>query len=67
MSEPKLRTGCEFIYQLQDGEQWAMHGGMIVVVHPDRPAKIVHPPGKAGEINYRPISLMFNKTVIGPD
>lgn len=34
-------NGMKLIYTLQPGEQYAIYRGSIIVVHPDRPPKIV--------------------------
>ena len=45
------RTGARFIYRLKEGERWTLlDGDRAMVVHPDRPAKIVYPDGRVEEI-----------------
>ena len=45
------RTGVRFLYKLREGERWTLlDGDRVMVVHPDRSAKIVRPDGRVEEV-----------------
>jgi hypothetical protein len=47
----KTRAGITPLYRLKTGERWTlMDDRCAVIVHPDRPPKVVHPDGRVGEI-----------------
>lgn len=48
----ETRTGFKYVYTLQPGEDWRVTtGGILIVVHPERKPKMVHPDGKVEEIS----------------
>jgi hypothetical protein len=50
-------TGIRLLYRLQDRERWTLlDRDRVMVVHPDRPPKVVYPDGRVGEIEPTPIS-----------
>src|SRR5215472_12977319 len=45
------KTGVRFLYKLRGGERWTLlDRDRVMVVHPDRPPKIVCPDGRVEEI-----------------
>ena len=43
--------GVLFLYKLKESERWALlDDDRVMVIHPDRPPKIVHPDGRVEEI-----------------
>ena len=51
-------TGIRLLYRLRDRERWTlMDADRVMVVHPDRSPKVVHPDGRVEEIASTPISL----------
>jgi hypothetical protein len=43
--------GVPFLYKLRDSERWALlDDDRVIVIHPDRPAKIVYPDGRVEEM-----------------
>jgi hypothetical protein len=44
------REGTKHIYTLQPGEKWTMFRDLIIVAHPDRQPKIIHPDGSITEL-----------------
>ena len=44
--QPQRRSGTRLIYTLQDGEDWRWTPAGLLVVHPDRPHKIIHDDGR---------------------
>jgi hypothetical protein len=50
--------GVRLLYTLKRGERWALlDDDHVMVVHPDRPPKVVYPDGRVEEIAPTPISL----------
>ena len=50
--------GVRLLYTLKRGERWALlDEDRVMVVHPDRPPKVVYPDGRVEEIAPTPISL----------
>ena len=50
--------GVRLLYTLKRGERWALlDDDRVMVVHPDRPPKVVYPDGRVEEIAPTPISL----------
>lgn len=44
-------TGIRLLYRLKDRERWTLlDGDRVMVIHPDRSAKVVHPDGRVEEI-----------------
>ena len=44
-------TGIRLLYKLKDRERWTLlDGGRVMVIHPDRPPKVVYPDGRVEEI-----------------
>ena len=41
-----MKHPAEFVYELKPGEDWVMFGDMLIVAHPEREPKIVHPGGR---------------------
>jgi hypothetical protein len=51
------RAGVTRLYTLKQGERWALlDDDRVMVVHPDRPPKVVYPDGRVEEIAPTPIS-----------
>ena len=51
------RAGFPLLYTLKRGERWALlDDDRVMVVHPDRPPKVVYPDGRVEEIEPTPIS-----------
>ena len=49
--QAQARAGVRLLYMLQPGERWALlDDDRAMVVHPDRPPKVVHPDGSVEEI-----------------
>lgn len=45
------RKGVRLLYTIKPGERWALlDDGRVMVVHPDRPPKVVYPDGRVEEI-----------------
>jgi hypothetical protein len=43
-------TGVRLLYRLKEGERWTLLDcDRVMVVHPDRPAKVVYPDGRVEE------------------
>jgi hypothetical protein len=52
------RAGIHRLYTLKAGERWALlDDDRVIVVHPDRPPKVVYPDGRVEEIAPTAISL----------
>ena len=50
-------AGISGLYRLKAGERWALlDDDRVMVLHPDRPPKVVHPDGSVEEIAPTPIS-----------
>ena len=44
------KTGVRFLNKLREGERWTLlDRDRVMVLHPDRPAKIVRPDGRLEE------------------
>ena len=44
-------TGVRLLYRLKDRERWTLlDRDRVMVIHPDRPPKIVYPDGRVEEI-----------------
>jgi hypothetical protein len=44
-------TGIRLLYRLQDRERWTLlDRDRVMVIHPDRSAKVVYPDGRVEEI-----------------
>lgn len=54
MIEPIQIKGTKFIYELQEGEQWAIIGDYVIIVHPDRKPKMINSDGKVEELDFYP-------------
>jgi hypothetical protein len=55
--EAQGRAGVRRLYTLKRGERWALlENDRVMVVHPDRPPKVVYPDGRVEEIEPTPIS-----------
>jgi len=51
-SEP--RAGVRLLYRLKDRERWALlDDDRVMVIHPNRPPKVVYPDGRVEEIAGR--------------
>jgi hypothetical protein len=49
--QAEARAGVRLLYTLKSGERWALlDGDRAMVVHPDRPPKVVYPDGSVEEI-----------------
>lgn len=48
----KRREGIKHIYTLQPGETWTMFRDLIIVAHPERQPKIIHPDGTISELKF---------------
>jgi hypothetical protein len=49
--QAEARAGVRLLYMLQPGERWALlDDDRAMVVHPDRPPKVVYPDGSVEEI-----------------
>ena len=47
----EVSTGARLLYRLKQGERWTLlDNDRAMVVHPDRPPKIVYPDGRVEEI-----------------
>ena len=47
----EARPGVRLLYTLKRGERWALlDDDRVMVVHPDRPPKVVYPDGRVEEI-----------------
>ena len=56
--EARGRENVRLLYILKPGERWTLlDDDCVMVVHPDRPPKVVHPDGRVEEIAPAPISL----------
>jgi len=56
--EARGRENVRLLYILKPGERWALlDDDSVMVVHPDRPPKVVYPDGRVEEIAPTPISL----------
>ena len=56
--QAEARAGVRLLYTLKRGERWALlDDDRVMVVHPDRPPKVVYPDGRVEEIAPTPISL----------
>jgi hypothetical protein len=50
-------AGVRRLYTLKQGERWTLlDRDRVMVVHPDRPPKVVYPDGRVEEIEPTPIS-----------
>lgn len=53
---------AHLFYVLQPGEDWAFFRGNLIVAHPDRPPKIIHPDGREEEISLAiPDETCYNR------
>jgi hypothetical protein len=51
------RAGIRLLYTLKRGERWTLlDDDRVMVVHPNRPPKVVYPDGRVEEIAPTPIS-----------
>lgn len=51
---PRTIMGAEYVYELQPGEEWTvLSDGRVLVIHPDRVPKFVHPPAAQTEFEKR--------------
>ena len=51
-SEP--RAGVRLLYTLKQGERWALlDDDRVMVIHPNRPPKVIYPDGRVEEIAGR--------------
>jgi hypothetical protein len=49
--EARGREDVRLLYKLKPGERWALlDDDRVMVVHPDRPPKVVYPDGRVEEI-----------------
>jgi hypothetical protein len=49
--QAEARKGFRLLYILKNGERWALlDDDRVMVVHPDRPPKVVYPDGRVEEI-----------------
>ena len=54
--QAETRPGVRLLYTLKRGERWALlDDDRVMVVHPDRPPKIVYPDGRVEEIAPTPL------------
>jgi len=54
-SEPT--AGVTRLYTLKQGERWTLlSDDRVMVIHPDRPPKVVYPDGRVEEIAPTPLS-----------
>lgn len=45
------KKGVPFLYKLKESERWALlDDDRVMVIHPDRPFKVVYPDGRVEEI-----------------
>ena len=45
------KKGVPFLYKLKESERWALlDDDRVMVIHPDRPPKVVYPDGRVEEI-----------------
>jgi hypothetical protein len=42
--------GAQFVYELKPGESWIVSGALIVITHPSKSPKVVHPDGAIEEL-----------------
>jgi hypothetical protein len=50
-------AGVSRLYTLKQGERWTLlDDDRVMVVHPDRPPKVVYPDGRVEEIAPTPVS-----------
>jgi hypothetical protein len=50
-------AGVRRLYTLKQGERWTLlDRDRVMVVHPDRPPRVVYPDGRVEEIEPTPIS-----------
>jgi hypothetical protein len=55
--QSEVRAGIRLLYTLKQGERWALlHDDRVMVVHSNRPPKVVYPDGRVEEIAPTPIS-----------
>jgi hypothetical protein len=55
--QARPRVGIGRLYTLKRGERWALlDDDCVMVVHPDRPPKVVYPDGRVEEIALTPAS-----------
>ena len=48
----EANTGVRFLYKLRDRERWTLlDGDRVMVIHPERSAKVVYPDGHVEEIS----------------
>lgn len=48
--QPSIKIPARFVYELKPGEKWMFFGECLIVVHPDRLPKLIHPDGREEEI-----------------
>ena len=48
------RSGTKHIYTLKEGEKFALYGDHIIVIHPDRPPKIIDAKGNEIVLTFIP-------------
>lgn len=46
------RLETKLIYELQEGEEWAVFNGYIIIVHPDKTPRIIGPDGVIKDLTY---------------
>jgi hypothetical protein len=52
--QSELRAGVRLLYRLKDRERWTLlDDDRVMVIHPNRPPKIVYPSGRVEEIAGR--------------
>ncbi len=50
--KPRIIHGTKFVYELKEGEQYAMFRDLIIVVHPEHKPKIVFTDGTVRELEF---------------
>ena len=55
--QAEARVGVRLLYTLKPGERWALlDDDRVMVVHSNRPPKVVYPDGRVEEIAPTPVS-----------
>lgn len=47
---PRILNGAKVLYQLQQGESWIVYGGMVLVVSPGKPPKLIDEEGNITKV-----------------